>query len=168
MQLPQLQAHPECVACELSSLGQQTPGMASIWLDTSLPPGPTVPALLVVGSYPSFNEDKAGVPMVGPSGKILRSVYLEAPGLTELATIYIGNALRCYPKGLGKNFTATQKILSACKDHLLADMRAIALVHTDAPLYLWLLGGPAVKQTLDSSVEKALKSKQATLLGVSP
>lgn len=84
---------PQCTSCDLHKYARN-PGVPGTILSTSLPPSPTTPVLAVLGMNPGFQEDRTNEPFVGPSGKLLREVYL--PSILPLATIILLNTARCY------------------------------------------------------------------------
>jgi DNA polymerase len=51
--------------------------------------------LMFVGEAPGFDEDKKGVPFVGPAGELLTKI-ITAMGLTR-DDVYIANVLKCRP-----------------------------------------------------------------------
>ncbi len=61
--------------------------------------GETNPQIMVIGEAPGAREDETGIPFVGRSGKLLRTV-MEIAGL-NIDSVYISNAVRCRPK-IGK------------------------------------------------------------------
>jgi DNA polymerase len=55
-------------------------------------------ALLVLGQNPGAEEDRNGVPFIGPAGRVLKRVYLEPflrSGLNP--TVFLSNPVRCGP-----------------------------------------------------------------------
>ena len=70
-----LPAHPSCTECELHS-GARNPGVPSVHLPESLPFSRTTPVVAVLGMNPGLQEDRTNTPFVGPSGRLLRDVYL--------------------------------------------------------------------------------------------
>ena len=52
--------------------------------------------VMIVGEAPGSNEDQAGIPFVGRSGKLLDKMLIET-GLPR-SSVYITNAVRCRPK----------------------------------------------------------------------
>ena len=92
--LPILQpAQPSCTACELHAQARN-PGVPSVHLPTSLPFSSTTPLVAVLGMNPGLQEDKVNQPFVGPSGRLLKEVYLKH--ITPLAHIVLLNTARCY------------------------------------------------------------------------
>jgi DNA polymerase len=75
-------AAADCTACPLHATGTQT----------VFGEGPADAALMLVGEAPGDQEDKAGRPFVGPSGRLLNEA-LEAAGL-DRAVCYITNAVK--------------------------------------------------------------------------
>lgn len=52
--------------------------------------------LLFVGEGPGYQEDRQGLPFVGPSGQLLDK-YLSAIGLDRNTNVYIANIVKCRP-----------------------------------------------------------------------
>jgi uracil-DNA glycosylase family 4 len=92
MKLPVL-SQPQCTACELHKHARN-PGVPGLILPSSLPLSPTTPLLVVLGMNPGFQEDRANEPFIGPSGRLLREVYL--PSILPAATVVLLNTARCY------------------------------------------------------------------------
>jgi uracil-DNA glycosylase family 4 len=67
--------------------------------------------LLLLGEAPGFEENKAGMPFVGASGKMLQ-YYLDQIGIS----CFIGNAIKCWPTDeSGGNRTPTPKEIDYCR-----------------------------------------------------
>ena len=54
--------------------------------------------LVFVGEGPGYDEDKAGTPFVGKSGKLLTKIIENGMGLTR-KDVYICNVVKCHPPG---------------------------------------------------------------------
>lgn len=54
--------------------------------------------LMVVGEAPGAQEDRTGLPFVGPAGKLL-DLILASVGLSRKESVYICNVLKCRPPG---------------------------------------------------------------------
>ena len=96
--------------------------------------------IMFVGEAPGAEEDRQGVPFVGPSGKLLDRM-LAAIGLRR-GDVYIANTLYWRPPG---NRTPTPEERSVCLPLL---MRQIELV---APQIVAPLGGPAAQTLLNQT-----------------
>jgi DNA polymerase len=96
--------------------------------------------VMILGEGPGAEEDRQGLPFVGPSGRMLDDM-LAAIGL-DRDQVYISNLLFWRPPG---NRTPTQSELSVCLPFV---ERHIELVD---PAYLLLLGGSAAKSLLGRS-----------------
>lgn len=84
--------NPDCTACPLHA------GAQSVCVPSVLYKSGGSDALFVVGQNPGGEEDRVGIPFVGPSGRLLKSLYLApfyASGLHP--TTYLSNAVRCGP-----------------------------------------------------------------------
>lgn len=134
LSLPQFPQHAACTRCDLHAQvaydrwgnSENVPrcvGMATYYWPKSLTPSPETPAIFVIGQNPGLNEDKAGEPFVGESGKLVRNVILPGPHLHELATIYLTNAARCFTVG---NSEPPPAALKACAPYLVEDLAEIA------------------------------------------
>lgn len=97
--------------------------------------------IMFVGEAPGAEEDRRGVPFVGPSGKLLERM-LAAIGLAR-QDVYIANTLYWRPPG---NRTPTPEERNACLPIL---MRQIELV---GPKLIAPLGGPAAQSLLNQTI----------------
>jgi DNA polymerase len=103
--------------------------------------------IMFVGEAPGYEEDKAGQPFVGRSGRLLDQM-LKAIGLDE-SSVYIANIVPWRPPG---NRTPTPQESSICLPFL---MRQIELANPDV---LVCLGGPSA-QTLLNTRDGILKTR---------
>ncbi len=95
-------------------------------------------ALMIVGEAPGAEEDRQGLPFVGPAGRLLDKM-LAAIGL-DRSQVYITNMLPWRPPG---NRSPTAEELAICQPFL---ERQIELI---APRILVLVGGIAAKALLN-------------------
>ncbi len=100
--------------------------------------GDEAAALMVVGEAPGGEEDRRGLPFVGPAGQLLDRM-LAAIGL-ERSAVYISNILPWRPPG---NRSPTAEEISLCQPFV---ERQIELVQ---PKVLVLVGGISAKSLLD-------------------
>jgi len=100
------------------------------------PEGP----LMIIGEAPGGEEDRQGVPFVGPAGKLL-DLMLGSIGLSR-GQAYVTNILPWRPPG---NRSPTDAEIAACLPFV---KRHIELV---APKILILVGGTAAKTLLDKT-----------------
>jgi uracil-DNA glycosylase len=98
--------------------------------------------LLFVGEGPGREEDLAGEPFVGRSGKLLDRVVAEEIGLTR-AQCYIANVVKCRPPN---NRDPAPVEIEACRPYL---EEQIALIQ---PAVIVTLGNFATRLLLDSNV----------------
>jgi DNA polymerase len=113
--------------------------------------GPRGARFMLVGEQPGDQEDRAGLPFVGPAGKLLATA-LEAAGIDRRAT-YITNAVKHFkwkPAGgeRGKrrlHEKPNRAEVSACRPWLLAEIEAVA------PEVIICLGATAAQSLLGSS-----------------
>lgn len=97
-------------------------------------------ALMIVGEAPGGEEDRQGLPFVGPAGKLL-NLMLNSIGL-DRDQVYFTNILPWRPPG---NRSPTDSEIAACLPFV---KRHIELV---TPKILVLVGGTAAKTLLDKS-----------------
>jgi uracil-DNA glycosylase len=97
--------------------------------------------LLFVGEGPGREEDLAGEPFVGRSGKLLDRLMEEELGLTR-DRCYIANVVKCRPPN---NRDPAPAEISACRPYL---EQQIALID---PVVIITLGNFATRLLLDSS-----------------
>jgi len=100
--------------------------------------GDEAAALMVIGEAPGAEEDRQGLPFVGPAGQLLDRM-LAAIGL-ERTAVYITNILPWRPPG---NRSPTVEEITLCQPFV---ERQIALVQ---PRVLMLVGGISAKALLE-------------------
>lgn len=97
---------------------------------------------LFVGEGPGRNEDRQGLPFVGPAGKLLDNM-LQAMGLKRGANAYIANIVKCRPTDAdGRDRPPTPEESAACLPYL---ERQIALIQ---PAIIVALGKTAALSLL--------------------
>ncbi len=107
-------------------------------------------AVLIVGEAPGGTEDLKDQPFVGPSGHVLRKLYIDFFKLDERADVYCGNAVRCRPPG---NRTPNKTQLKACYVFLLADV--VRLQQEYDEVLVLAVGGPAARSVWGTSLKQA-------------
>lgn len=151
-----LPSRPDCRLCDLSSQGARSVGVPTIHMTGSLDPEPSTPAVLVVGMNPGVEEDRRNQPFVGPSGRLLRSVYLKGPNsIAESASVYLGNAVRCWTP-LSAQPKASHYL--ACWSHTMEDLSSVRLLHPDHPVRVLCLGVQAAKSVVRNLLGSKLRS----------
>ncbi len=140
--------------CGSSSRGR-TPndsGLATLEFGNggSIPPHPVSRAILIVGEAPGGIEDTKDQPFVGPSGHVLRKLYIGFFKLDEKADVYCGNAVRCRPPG---NRTPNKTQLKACYTFLLADVVRLQQEYNE--VLVLVVGGTAARAVWGTSLKKA-------------
>ena len=100
--------------------------------------GDEAAALMVIGEAPGAEEDRQGLPFVGPAGRLLDKM-LAAIGL-DRCKVYISNILPWRPPG---NRSPTAEEIALCQPFV---ERQIALVR---PRVLVLVGGISAKALLE-------------------
>jgi DNA polymerase len=100
---------------------------------------------MLVGEQPGDEEDLAGLPFVGPAGKVLRRAVRDA-GL-DFADVYVTNAVKHFsfePRGKRRiHKTPAQREIDACRGWLQAEIAHVkprAIVALGASALLGLLG----------------------------
>src|SRR4051812_28778687 len=106
--------------------------------------GPATAGLMFVGEAPGLQEDKQGVPFVGPAGRLVNAGLAKA-GL-ERAQVYVTNTERFRPwvpgGKTGKNRPPKQSEINACRGWL---EREIAIIQ---PRMICCLGAVAARWVL--------------------
>lgn len=142
-----------CRECELHEQGALTVGLKGEYLESSLRPSPETPAVYLLGMNPGTNEDKKGRPFIGPSGKLLRSVYVKGV-LDQVASIYIGNAVRCWTP---LDAQPKSQHYTKCWIHTQQDLDLVRTWH-EGPVRILCLGLPASKAALKNLTEVKQRS----------
>ncbi len=107
-------------------------------------------AVLIVGDKPGGHEDDASEPFVGPSGHVLRKLYIDFFKLPDRADVYLTNAVRCHPPG---NRDPNKTQLRACSAYLLADVMRLQQEYKE--VLVLVVGGPAARVVWGTSLKKA-------------
>lgn len=150
-------AAPQCRGCELWEPATQVVFSA----------GPSSARVALVGEQPGDQEDRAGVPFVGPAGRLLQRAVDEA-GLVR-GDVYVTNAVKHFrftQAGPGKrriHQTPELAHMTACKPWLVAELRAVA------PEVVVCLGATAAKSLLGTGFrvtrERGVLLRRETSLG---
>lgn len=98
--------------------------------------------LMFIGEAPGFEEDRSGVPFVGPAGQLLTDMITKGMGLTR-EEVYIANVVKCRPPN---NRNPLPEESSNCLPYL---ERQIEIVR---PEYICLLGGVATSALLNTAL----------------
>lgn len=109
----------DCTACDLRS-GCTRPVP---W------DGPAPNRLMAIGEAPGADEDAAGRPFVGISGRLLRTALYAAGVRVEgspHAPVTFANTVSCHPD---RNSTPKRDAMDACAPHLARQMAAVAPDH---------------------------------------
>ncbi len=128
------EALPGCKGCELYCHATQVvPGN-----------GPATSPLMLVGEQPGDQEDRQGLPFVGPAGQLLRRAMEELE--IDPASIYLTNAVKHFKFVMrGKvrlHMNPRMSEIMACRPWLLAEIEAIR------PKVILCLGASASKSLL--------------------
>jgi DNA polymerase len=117
--------------------------------------GPEHAKLMFIGEGPGQQEDRQGLPFVGPAGKLLEAM-LAAVGLKR-DEVYITNIVKCRPPG---NRDPQAAEVAACRPFLEAQVKLIA------PRAICALGRPAAQALLASQAPIGrLRGRWASALG---
>jgi DNA polymerase len=124
-----------CRACPLWEIGTQTVFGA----------GPANAELLFIGEAPGQQEDRSGVPFVGPAGQLFDEA-LEAAGI-DRSRVYVTNAVKHRPwvrsdRGRQKNRAPKASEVKACAQWLDAELALIR------PRVVCCLGAVAARRIL--------------------
>lgn len=130
-----------CKRCDLArSRKHAVPGSGDLQADW-----------LLVGEAPGEEEDKAGLPFVGQSGKLLDAM-LAALGLDRNKGVYLTNAVKCRPT---QNHTPESAEIDACNPYLNQQIAQIQ------PKVILALGRPAAYAVLGQ--EASIQSMRGTV-----
>ncbi len=117
--------------------------------------GPEDARIMFIGEGPGQQEDRQGLPFVGPAGKLLDAM-LAAVGLRR-DQVYIANIVKCRPPG---NRDPRPEEAAACRPFLEAQVKLIA------PTAICALGRPASQALLASDAPIGrLRGRWAEALG---
>jgi len=97
-------------------------------------------SIMFVGEAPGEQEDKQGLPFVGPAGHLLDRL-LEGVGIRR-DDVFIANVLKCRPPG---NRKPADDEIAACDPHLAGQVKIVA------PKFLVALGTFAAQSILRST-----------------
>ena len=124
--------------------------------------------LAMVGEQPGDQEDRQGLPFVGPAGRLLQKAVDDA-GL-DRGDVYVSNAVKHFrftQAGPGKrriHQTPELRHITACKPWLAAELRAVD------PSVIVALGATAAKALLGPSVrvtkDRGVVMERETSLGL--
>ncbi len=139
--LPLIQAAlPSCKGCDLYQHATQVvPGVGPSPIATQ-----NIASLMLVGEQPGDQEDRKGLPFVGPAGRILDKVFEELNISRE--SVYLTNAVKHFKfvqRGkLRLHQNPRMSEISACRPWLLAEIEAVR------PRVILCLGASASKSLL--------------------
>jgi len=119
-----------CTLCELSQRRK----------NTVFGVGNADARLVFVGEAPGAEEDRQGIPFVGPAGQLLTKMIL-AMGLRR-EDVYICNILKCRPPN---NRDPAAEEIAACSPYLMEQLSVIQ------PEVIVALGAPAARTLLQTS-----------------
>ncbi|MBU1274289.1 MAG: uracil-DNA glycosylase [Proteobacteria bacterium] len=112
--------------------------------------------IMFIGEGPGEQEDRQGLPFVGPAGKLLDAM-LAAVGMKR-EQVYIANIVKCRPP---RNRDPQAGEVAACRPFLQAQVKIIA------PQAICTLGRPAAHALLNSDAPMGrLRGKWSQALGV--
>jgi DNA polymerase len=105
---------------------------------------------MIVGEAPGGQEDRVGLPFVGPAGRMLEDMLEHVLGLHR-DQVYITNVVKCRPPS---NRTPLPEEIDTCKSFLGQQVQAVA------PKVILALGRPATQTLLDTP--RGIKSLRGT------
>lgn len=133
-----------CVRCELCKTRTNTvPGF-----------GVKNPYVLVLGEGPGEEEDKEGLPFVGPAGKLLDKM-LSSINLSRNANCFITNVVKCRPPF---NRDPKKEERDACKSFLDAQIQILK------PKYILAFGKVALRNLFNIEGEFSLTQYRGRIL----
>jgi len=142
----------------------------ALWRDATqaVPGAGDVPAtLMLVGEQPGDSEDRAGLPFVGPAGRLLDSALAEA-GI-DRETVYVTNAVKHFKWELrGKrrlHRTPAQREVEACAYWLereVANVQPKVIVALGATALRAVLGDPHAR--LNAWMDRTAKAGARTVI----
>ena len=150
----EFEAHPDCKLCDLSS-GCKRPGLPSR-VHSQKGFGQ---ALYVLSQAPGPAEDKAGVIHVGDSGKIMDRLYMDGPGISDIADIYYANTVRCRPQ---HNADPTNPQIKACLPYVHDDLHVLLDRYGLGNVTILCVGATAVKALFKCSLKGLLNDQGRT------
>ena len=118
----------------------QNCGLAQTRTQTVFSRGSTQAKWMIIGEAPGEQEDKQGLPFVGPAGKLLDAM-LHAVGLDREQDVLIANILKCRPPG---NRNPQPAEIAACFSYLEAQIDYVK------PAIIIALGRFAAQTLLDT------------------
>jgi uracil-DNA glycosylase len=124
----------DCRNCPLWEIGTQT----------VFGVGPANARMIFIGEAPGFNEDKEGIPFIGPAGRLFDQALAQA-GI-ERDDVYVTNIVKHRPwvdvAGRAKNRAPKQSEIKACRPWLQHELTIVE------PEIVICVGAPAAKQIL--------------------
>jgi|GEM_PF-72626 len=118
------------------------PILASSRTQTVFADGSPTARLMFIGEAPGADEDRSGVPFVGPAGQLLTDMITKGMGLKR-EEVYIANVVKCRPPN---NRNPLPEEASNCLPYL---ERQIEIVR---PEYICLLGAVATSSLLNTAL----------------
>jgi uracil-DNA glycosylase family 4 len=119
----------------------KSPGVPTEAVPTTHPAPPADhPVVVLVGQNPGTLEDQTNRPFVGPSGTLVREVYITP--LLPRAHVYLTNAARC---ATAPEVDPPAKSFRQCIGHTVADLRLIRAAHPTSPIFVLALGAHAAR-----------------------
>ena len=136
---------PEAVEEELQSLAQEAAACQRCRLfegrtQAVFSSGPASAELMFIGEGPGAQEDRQGLPFVGPAGQLLDKI-IQAIG-RDRKDVYVANVVKCRPP---QNRDPEPDEVAACRGYL---ERQIELV---APRVIVILGRVAAQTLLETN-----------------
>lgn len=151
--------NPNCTLCPLGDVVRKSGGHVCIGADDDGWPWDgeqpiETGQVLVVGQNPGRDENREGVPFVGPTGKYVRPMLRESN-----FPFVLTNAVKCWAglDGQGKDIEPSTESVNACRPYLLEE------ILTYRPSIIFALGNPALKAVSGRSGVFAYRGEPQTL-----
>lgn len=116
--------------------------------------------LLIIGEAPGGQEDDKGIPFVGPAGKLLRQLYMNATGTAITDTSFITNVVCCRPPN---NREPNLIEIVACKERL---FDLIKIIDPNVVLLLGNIASKSIAKVFPISKYRGKKNVATLVNGV--
>lgn len=117
--------------------------------------GPTDAKLMIIGEAPGSEEERAGRPFVGQSGKLLNALLKKAG--VDRSEVYVTNALKCRPV-----LKVTPKMTEACYPTLLDELAQLGCHKRLSEVHILVMGGTARNALFPGLAKQSVTSTVST------
>ena len=129
----------DCTLCPLHSVARSV----CVWGEAR---GGNPSRIMILGQSPSYDDDKAGRPLVGSAAKLLNDALVEA----GLESYYVTTVAKCF----SNNIKITKSHINACSDYLDEEIATIK------PTHILALGNEAVQRLLGKGKVTEIAGKE--------